>query len=553
MNEKKDENLDIEIIDDFILEQTAQIDIPNGPIPMMNNQDSGPTTSQPRQQPFSNPTPMPNNPEREVVPRVIPNPNIPNEPQLMPIREPNPNMEKPGKTLEKSSKKKKSKKFLIILLLIIILTGVGLYIYYIKASNPKQLMVKGINKLTSNIENLYEPFSKSNIKIEESKTTTGNVSFNLKLNLGDSLPVDQEMEKLINMVVDKLNNVNIGYKYQKDVDNKKMLLNLVGDLNNDELFNFNLFSENNKQYIFLKNIFDKYIEIGTLDDLEKRDMAETVEDISYFWKTILESLMKNINNSHFITEKTTINLNGNEQNVKKTTLILNEENQKELYKLVINDIKKDERAMEIDSKYDIGIKEIDVNENMDSSMFEQEFNYTVYYKDITNEIVMLDFENLTSNQKVIYKIGKEDTIEIIDNDNSIYKLTLNIEPERFTINATISENSIITIKGEQNKDNYTYSWNLISDEFTVTGHYILKTEIINETIEYNTSRDFNIKISQKGEELITLNIMDNAKTVKDAIINENVTNKIHINDITAEDFNEIMMGLQSLAMKFLTN
>lgn len=536
------------------MEETTEINMPiREPKPMINNQDNGTITPQPRQEPLTNPVPTPNNPQREVVPRTTPNPNIPNEPQLMPIREPKPNVGEPKEKPKKASKKKKSKKFLMILLLIIILTGIGLYIYYIKASNPKQLMIKGINKLTSNIERLYEPFSKSNIKIEESKTTTGNVSFDLKLNLGDSLPVDQETEELINMVVDNLNKVNISYNYQKDVDNKKMLLNFVGDLNNDELFNFKFFNENNKQYVFLKNIFDKYIEIGTFDDLEKRDVAETVEDISYFWTAILENLMKNINGSHFVTEKTTINLNGNEQKVKKVTLILNEENQKELYKLVINDIKKDERAMEIDSKYDFGIKEMNVDEQINSLLFDQELNYAVYYKDITNEIVMLDVENLTSNQKVVYIFGKEDTIEFFDNENSTYKLTLKIEPEKFTINATISENSIITIKGEQNKDNYTYSWNLISDEFTVTGHYILKSEIIKEAIEYNTSRDFNIKISQKGEELVTLNITDNAKTVKEAIVNESTTNKIHIDDITTEDFNEIMMGLYSLAMKFLNN
>ncbi len=440
---------------------------------------------------------------------------------------------------------------LIIGLIVIILAVVAGLVYYKVSSNPKNVFIKGINKASTNFKQVSEKFINPKTNIIGSVTTTGSMNFNMNFNIENLVYNDPETSAMISTLIDKLNMIKIDYNYQKDVDNNKILLNLNTYMTEKKLLQLKLFSDNQKQYIFLQDLYDKYIEISMLNNLEDNDVEQMVEDIMFLFETVGKSIIDNIKDSYITTEKTTIVLNNKDTKVNKSILNLNAANQKEISKAVISDLKNNEKIIEIDKKYNFGIQELTVEEIEDEVY--DDFTLTVYYSKLTNNIVKLELISPTDNQSISYTIGNESILESITNGKSDFKLTFKNQDNKFNITLKIEDVTVASIEGETVNDNYTYKFSLNIEEITISGEGSIKIEILKDNEEYNATADFTIEVKQQGENLGKINIKANEKTTKGANVNENITNAIHYENITEEDMEEITNNIYSILFDILSD
>lgn len=626
-NIKEDDGLDIEIIDDFILDEPSQkldsnaqsLEMKKAEI-VSNNQNSqliGPQNEQQRQNVNPpQPKPMPSQGQarpQEVHPMVnsqaSPQPMPGNEPSLNPVPQPMPsqgqarsqeahpmtnnqsrsqsipnsesnfnsvsepvvkyernkelefkpvskmesveNIKEPEELVEKPSKKKKKSKVLIYTLLFIILIIAAVIVYYWQVSSPKRLLVKAVEEVSGNFGYFTLPLKNSSTRIDGNKTHTRNLTFNIEMNNLD----ESELFGLNNIYNDIISNVNkttISYEYKKSLNDNKEFLNIYGNLNEDELFNVDFLKINNKSYFLLKDILDKYIEIENAEVANVIDIQETIENFEYLLSVVGKSMFKNIDNSYLNTEKVNVNLKNEEVVLKKITLNLNQDNQKKIYKNIFLDLKNDKKAIEIISKYNSKFKDMDIEEKLNQLSLDQDFLFSVYYKDMVNTIVMAEINNTTHNEKVVYTNTTEETIEFFNDTNtSLAKITIKKEQDDFIINATNSEGTIITITGEQQKDNYTYIFSKINENRTITAKAALKYETLIDGKEYNVNSNYVLKIAEKGQELFSLEVIENGKITNNAqIIDEDNETKV-TSKLTKEETDQISEKLLSIGNKFL--
>lgn len=440
------------------------------------------------------------------------------------------------KIIKSINKRKRINPLSIVLSLLIIIVILFSAVYLIYSS-PKRLLIKGMEKITGNLEYLYEPL-KNNINIEGNTTTVGDILLDIKLN-------NEEVDKNTKTIIENLNKSKITYKYEKDLTNKKTIFNMLGSLEKKEIFNINFYSIQNKQYIFLKNIYEKYIEVGTIEKLEETSTTKTIEEIKYLSTLIKKSFLENINETNINNEKVNISINNKELNVKKTTLLITPKDQIELYKKVIDYMNKDEKAQDILKRYDIDLKK-----EMDDNKSAKNIKFSVYYKDLSNEIVMMELIN-GADEKIVYTVGSEDVIELFNNNKVVFRFSFKLEPDKFIINIKLSDNTILTINGEKFLEDYIFTLNLINTEYTVIGKFILNYETITPNIEYTVIKDFNIKVAKQGKELISIGIVDHSKISKGADIGENVGNTVLVSDLTEEEISDIITKLSSSINKLI--
>ena len=147
---------------------------------------------------------------------------------------------------------------------------------------------------------------------------------------------------------------------------------------------------------------------------------------------------------------------------------------------------------------------------------------------------------------MVYKKGIENTIDFYQNNELIYQVTFKIDEEQFNINASDGQNMIINISGKQTESGYVYTGEYIKNDVTITGNYILKQVLNEQTQEYNVSRESNFKKAKKGKEIISLNITDYPKIVDEFQIIEKPTNIVKISELTEEEIEEIMNNLSTI-------
>ena len=527
-NIKTEEDLDIEIIDVFEGDSLKQ-SVNSQPMPSKSTQTS--------------PQPMPNKPT-QTSPQPIPNrESTPQKPQ-------NVSGDTQSESIVKGDKKSKKGLFSKLFLTLIIIVIAVFSAFYLYKSSPKRLLVKGIEELAANFGQLSKPIKNTIINIDGNKNISGNINLNLHLNIEEEIEINNVPINYQKMV-ENINNTNIKYNYQKDLANNNILFSLLGNLNDNDLFNVKFLNVENKQYVFLKDIFEKYIELGNVEAVSNVDVNNNIEDIKYLWEIVTKNLNKNIKESYIKNEKIKIELNQKEVSTKKTTLNLTRQNQKELFKNLILDLKNDEQAVKILSKYNYEFVNKDVNEIIEKLKIEKNLAYSIYYKDITNKIVMMELVDDVDNNKIIFTKGNEDTVEIFTGNEVVYRATFKIEEEKFIVNIKTKGDSIITINGKQNKDDYTYSWNLISGDNTITGNYILKQVTVTDNQEYNTNRDFNIKVAQRAKEIFSLNVIDNAKITNNVQISDKPNDTVKFSNLTEEEISQIIMGLFANVMRIL--
>ena len=422
-------------------------------------------------------------------------------------------------------KKKKIIVTIVIIVAIGLLVAGGILVY--QNYSNKNRIVTSFNELkTALTETLNLDKNTTNTKITQ--TVTGSTRFNINPMLGNS-------EDGSDVVIGNLNNSTFNYEYRLDTESKRMYMDGSLLLNATELLGINFYQAEDISYVFLRNIFDKYIVIENSDIftyLEESNQA--VDDVNYIYDKIIESLGNNITTDDI---KVT-----NQDGKKKISLELNEERLNEISKNIVNDLKKDEKAKEILGN---SLDELDTTTSSSSSDNNSYLYYSIYLE--KDDIVTYEFglNDSDGNYSIEFNNGSEKSFVIKEGNTESLKAVIEESNGTTTINLSSDNTSIGTVS--INDNNISLSIGDASTGVLVNANLTSSTEnnIITTT--------FNMAISSYGSNIDVLTVTD-TKTVTDGVAdfsNINPTNNIDINSLTETDITTIQTNLMTILYNFM--
>ena len=421
------------------------------------------------------------------------------------------------------------KKKIIVTIVIIVAIGLlvaGGILLYQNYSN-KNRIVTSFNELkTALAETLNLDENTTNTKITQ--TVTGSTRFNINPMLGNS-------EDGSDVIIGNLNNSTFNYEYRLDTESKRMYMDGSLLLNATELLGINFYQAEDISYVFLRNIFDKYIVIENSDIftyLEESNQA--VDDVNYIYDKIIESLGNNITTDDI---KVT-----NQDGKKKISLELNEERLNEISKNIVNDLKKDKKAKEILGN---SLDELDTTTSSSSSDNNNYLYYSIYLE--KDDIVTYEFglNDSDGNYSIEFNNGSEKSFVIKEGNTESLKAVIEESNDTTTINLSSDNTSIGTIT--INDNNISFS---IGDASTGV---LLNANLTSSTENNVITTTFNMAIENSGSNIDVLTVTD-TKTVTDGVAdfsNINPTNNIDINSLTETDITTIQTNLMTILYNFM--
>ena len=422
-------------------------------------------------------------------------------------------------------KKKKIIVTIVIIVAIGLLVAGGILVY--QNYSNKNRIVTSFNELkTALTETLNLDKNTTNTKITQ--TVTGSTRFNINPMLGNS-------EDGTDVVIGNLNNSTFNYEYRLDTESKRMYMDGSLLLNATELLGINFYQAEDISYVFLRNIFDKYIVIENSDIftyLEESNQA--VEDVNYIYDKIIESLGNNITTNDI---KVT-----NQDGKKKISLELNEERLNEISKNIVNDLKKDDKAKEILGN---SLDELDTTTSSSSSDNNSYLYYSIYLE--KDDIVTYEFgvKDKDGDYSIEFNNGNEKSFVIKEGNTESLKAVIEESNNTTTINLSSDNTSIGTIT--INDNNISFS---IGDASTGV---LLNANLTSSTENNVITTTFNMAISSYGSNIDVLTVTD-TKTVTDGVAdfsNINPTNNIDINSLTETDITTIQTNLMTILYNFM--
>lgn len=421
--------------------------------------------------------------------------------------------------------KKKTIAIIVIIIAVGLLVAGGILVY--QNYSNKNRIVTSFNELKADLEKVI-PLNNENSNAPIKQTVTGTTTFNINPLLGNSSDGSD-------IIINNLNSSSFNYQYRLDTEAKKMYLEGSLVQNAAETLGINFYQNENISYIFLRNIFDKYIMINDNDIftyLEENQKA--IDDINYIYDKVIESLGNNITSDDIKVST--------ENNEKKISLELDEKRLNEISNNIINDLKNDNRAKEILGE---NIDNLDTSNDSNDSDSKSYLAYNIYLNknDIaTYEFVLNDSEN---NYSIAYN-KKENSFSIKENDKETFKGVISTKDNATTITLTSDNTNIGTITISENN----ISANIIFDEATNTS---LTVNINSLTSENTTTTTADIAISSSGTNIDILSLTD-IKTITDNVANfDNIdtTNSIDINNLTETDMTTIQNNLMIVLYSFM--
>ena len=338
----------------------------------------------------------------------------------------------------------------ILLILVLALIGVTSIKFIFENQNPVKALVT----------NTFE-YLEGNIKDYSQVSGT----FALKVN-GNSNDNDA------NEIFAMLNKIDLEGTYGVDLDNKIISLDLKSNYDKEKLLNLNLYAENGIGYVYLEDIYDKYIktDIENYDDMFKKTNKED-------YKVILKSMNKAINKSlkddYFETSKETVD----GKKLTKTKLNLSTENQETLKNDILKSLLEDSEflksAATITEKTEDEIKE-NIQNKIDTKIEGNGETLTIYTEG--NKFVKLELKQ------------ESDTMEITKESDKIYNYSITSDNETYSGTLKVTKQNENTTVSFSVKDSANMSYEVT---LTISAQYNkeISKKSIDKSIDYKDLTD----------------------------------------------------------------
>lgn len=350
---------------------------------------------------------------------------------------------------------------IVVLLLLMIVLGFGGYVFYKYNNSPKVLFVKtlsnysllkgdsnDVSNFVSKLKDGYTVSLNNNVKIKSGKEEIMNALFNIKLT----------------------NN------YEK----KLASLDINFDDNNGSVINLNSLIEENRTYLKLNDIFDKYYYFEE-DNSSMFEDSEIIDDIEVI-RVISKSFNTFFTDDKFKKENVDDNV--------KITIDMSDKDFYDLINLIVNDLKSS-KVLEAYANKELTIE--DINKGLDDFINELKsdlnlesnditYSYSIYEKN--NKLVKQEFgiqgisiiiEGYTKGNIYVYDEGK---VVVTGNYNKNY-LKLSYKEDGLNLNLSIDyKNNTSTSELDSN-----YNIVLRINELTISDYVKLNINDNKEILE----------------------------------------------------------------------
>lgn len=345
--------------------------------------------------------------------------------------------------MEMQNRKKKGIIFASVLLVLFVLLGTILYPLLV--TKPKKVFTTAISKVTA--------LAKQSTK-DKLQPYGGNFSFQTDLTSKD---------KNTQKVLDILNEMQLGFTYKVDYEQEKMVIDLYTDYKEKDLLDLSIYFHNNDAYIFLQELYDKYIQVETEGLEELFSNKEKTEEYQILLEQVKNAFQKSLKDSYFTKENITMTIGNKDTKVTKNIFHLTEENLEEIVLVFSEELDNDTFLTNYASLSGKSEDEIlDALESLKSETIslEEDMEIVLYTEGIKNNFVGLEFSDLSdtfvllkeSTTDYSYKIKADRTtvvgnITLEKNDKDIkVLLTMDNEELSGSLSFSFTNEEDVTIK-----------------------------------------------------------------------------------------------------------
>jgi len=333
-------------------------------------------------------------------------------------------------------------------------------------------------------------------------------------------------------IFNEINKFSADYKLEK----RDASLYLDVDVKNsgNNFIDFQILAENNKIFLYGEKIFSKAVEFDFKTDYLLKDSYVTIDDYLYLYEFIIERTIRNLEKDDFVSNKTTITLNGEEKNVTATTLVLNQDIVHRLANSVLDDLKAEERANTILNKIFDDFSSFKFDKDDFSS--DTTYKYSVYTTGLLSTVVGIDLtiiedyswsqwrvENGTAEVITTIEYRDEDLSTFyIESEDESFKVTLETNHNFYELKVYDSDNSEmlnITLKCEGTEQlNLDVNYNAFGLKLSMS--YEVKLSNVVDGKEYKVSNLFKIDFNfEDVDATITINLDMEVKDISGTNVN----------------------------------
>jgi hypothetical protein len=451
---------------------------------------------------------------------------------------------------------------LAILMILLIISFVGY-----NANKPKTIFATSMNKAYKDFLSISTSLKSGNfIYLAKGNTITNEMNLRFNIQIEDETDNYKEITDLINKF--KLNMI-----YSEDNQKKERVLRFNPIIEDKSLFNVLFYALNNKQYIYLGKIFDRFIE---LDDAEYETVYddEYIADIEFLTGKIQGLLLKQIKNSDFTKKAVKITVDGEVINTNKVTFNLTRERYREIISKVLADLRDDKASLDAitriaNHRLSTGLETTEITREMVISNINEIIdalsdNYQTSLGPLAYDLYISVYAKKISNIPIKYELSYEhENYYYLSDDkpseNKISYLTYNTKdniPVK-EINITIEDNDIFCFKLEKINDNeHNYSIRTF-DEDEEDGIRI--TGVINyEKIEVHSNKEFDINLSISvvpyvdGKKIGVFSFeLDSKVIIGESLENISMKNPIKYDELSEEDITSIYEGILETISEYI--
>ena len=369
----------------------------------------------------------------------------------------------------------------IILFLLMIGLGVGGYIFYKFNNSPKVLFVKTLSKYTL-LKNDSNDLINFLSKLKDGYT----------FSINNNVKIKSDKEEIMNALV----NIKLTNNFEKKLAN----LNINFDDNNGSVINFNSLIEENRTYLKLNDIFDKYY---YLDE----DNSSLFEDSEIVDDSKLIEVVSNSFSSYFTDDK--FSKENVDDNV-KITVGLNDKDFYDLINLIVNDLK-NSKVLEVYASKEFPIE--DIYNGLDDFLSELKNELNLESKDITYSYSIYE----KNNKLIKQELSIRDILVAIEGDTKG--------------NIYVYNEGMIVLTGNYNKNYFKLSYEEDGVNLNLSIDYKNNTS----ASEFDSNYNIVLRINELTiSDYVKLNINDNKE-----ILEIDKENSKKIDDITAEEEEQI--------------
>lgn len=369
----------------------------------------------------------------------------------------------------------------IILFLLMIGLGVGGYVFYKFNNSPKVLFVKTLSKYTL-LKNDSNDLINFLSKLKDGYT----------FSINNNVKIKSDKEEIMNALV----NIKLTNNFEKKLAN----LNINFDDNNGSVINFNSLMEENRTYLKLNDIFDKYY---YLDE----DNSSLFEDSEIVDDSKLIEVVSNSFSSYFTDDK--FSKENVDDNV-KITVGLSDKDFYDLINLIVNDLK-NSKVLEVYASKEFPIE--DIYNGLDDFISELKNELNLESKDITYSYSIYE----KNNKLIKQELSIRDILVAIEGDTKG--------------NIYVYNEGKIVLTGNYNKNYFKLSYEEDGVNLNLSIDYKNNTS----ASEFDSNYNIVLRINELTiSDYVKLNINDNKE-----ILEIDKENSKKIDDITAVEEEQI--------------